>query len=143
MGTRRTNITIIALILVLLIGSVYVIVTKPTKLGLDLSGGTQLIYQGEPSAENPTVDQEDIDRAIEIIRDRVDALGVSEPEIAPLGTDQVQISLPNVQDTQRAIDQVGDTAKLYFYDLEPNVDESPPSVGEPAWSVDARRCRRH
>jgi SecD/SecF fusion protein len=121
MGSRRTNIIIVSLILVLLAGSLYVIFTKPTKLGLDLSGGTQLIYQGEPSPENPTVDQEDIDRAIEIIRDRVDALGVSEPEIAPLGTDQIQISLPNVQDTQRAIDQVGDTAKLYFYDLEPNV----------------------
>jgi SecD/SecF fusion protein len=130
MGSRRTNITIIALILLLLAGSILVIVTKPTKLGLDLSGGTQLIYQGEPSAENPTVDQEDIDRAIEIIRDRVDALGVSEPEIAPLGTDQIQISLPNVQDTQRAIDQVGDTAKLYFYDLEPNVVPLDPKTEE-------------
>src|SRR6188472_656113 len=130
MGSRRTNILIIALILLLLAGSILVIVTKPTKLGLDLSGGTQLIYQGEPSAENPTVDQEDIDRAIEIIRDRVDALGVSEPEIAPLGTDQVQISLPNFQDTQRAIDQVGDTAKLYFYDLEPNVVPLDPKTEE-------------
>jgi SecD/SecF fusion protein len=130
MGSRRSNIIIVSLILVMLAGSLYVIATKPTKKGLDLSGGTQLIYQGEPSAENPTVDQEDIDRAIEIIRDRVDALGVSEPEIAPLGTDQVQISLPNVQDTQRAIDQVGDTAKLYFYDLEPNVVPLDPKVTE-------------
>ncbi len=130
MGSRRTNISIVAVILVLLAGSLYVIATKPTKLGLDLSGGTQLIYQGLPSAENPVVDNEDIDRAIEIIRDRVDALGVSEPEIAPLGTDQVQISLPNVQDTQRAIEQVGDTAKLYFYDLEPNVVPLDPKVTE-------------
>jgi len=130
MGSRRTNIIIVSLILALLAGSLYVILTKPTKLGLDLSGGTQLIYQGEPSPENPTVDQEDINRAIEIIRDRVDALGVSEPEIAPLGTDQIQISLPNVQDTQRAIDQVGDTAKLYFYDLEPNVVPLDPKTTE-------------
>ncbi len=130
MGSRRSNIIIVSLILVLLAGSLYVIFTKPTKRGLDLSGGTQLIYQGQPSAENPTVDQEDIDRAIEIIRDRVDALGVSEPEIAPLGTDQVQISLPNVQDTQRAIDQVGDTAKLYFYDLEPNIVPLDPKTVE-------------
>jgi preprotein translocase subunit SecD len=130
MGSRRTNITIIALILALLAGSAYVIATKPTKLGLDLSGGTQLIYEGEPSADNPTVDKEDIDNAIEIIRDRVDALGVSEPEIAPLGQTQIQISLPNVQDTQRAIEQVGDTAKLYFYDLEPNVVPLDPKVTE-------------
>ena len=130
MGSRRTNISIVAVILVILAGSLYVIATKPTKLGLDLSGGTQLIYQGLPSADNPVVDSSDIDRAIEIIRDRVDALGVSEPEIAPLGTDQVQISLPNVQDTQRAIEQVGDTAKLYFYDLEPNVVPLDPKVDE-------------
>ena len=114
----------------MLAGSIYVIATKPTKKGLDLSGGTQLIYQGEPSADNPTIDGDDIDRAIEIIRDRVDALGVSEPEIAPLGTDQIQISLPNVQDTQRAIQQVGDTAKLYFYDLEPNIVPLDPKTSE-------------
>jgi len=132
MGSRRFNLFVVGLVLALLAGSIYVIATKETKLGLDLSGGTQLIYQGEPSPENPEVDGEDIDRAIEIIRDRVDALGVSEPEIAPLGTDQVQISLPAVTDTQRAIEQVGDTAKLYFYDLEPNVVPLDPdlSVGE-------------
>ena len=130
MGSRRTNIIIVSVILAMLAGSLYVIATKPTKKGLDLSGGTQLIYQGLPSPDNPTVDGEDIDRAIEIIRDRVDALGVSEPEIAPLGEDQVQISLPNVQDTQRAIQQVGDTAKLYFYDLEPNVVPLDPKTTE-------------
>jgi SecD/SecF fusion protein len=130
MGSRRTNIIIVAVILAMLAVSVYVIATKPTKKGLDLSGGTQLIYQGEPSADNPTIDTDDIDRAIEIIRDRVDALGVSEPEIAPLGADQIQISLPNVQDTQRAIEQVGDTAKLYFYDLEPNVVPLDPKTSE-------------
>ncbi|KAA0273890.1 MAG: protein translocase subunit SecD, partial [Acidobacteria bacterium] len=130
MGSRRTNITIVVLILALLAGSIYVIATKPTKLGLDLSGGTQLIYEGEPSADNPTVDTEDIDRTIELLRDRVDALGVSEPEIAPLGTTQIQVSLPNVQDAERAIEQVGDTAKLYFYDLEPNVVPLDPKVEE-------------
>lgn len=121
MGSRRTNILIIALILAMLAGSLAIIFTKPTKLGLDLRGGVQLVYQAVPSPEVPEPSREDIDRTIEIMRDRVDALGVSEPEIAPLGQDQVQVSLPDVQDTQRAIDQVGDTAQLYFYDLEPNV----------------------
>ena len=130
MGSRRSNIAIVITILVVLAGSIYVIATKETKLGLDLSGGTELVYQAQPSVEVPEPNQEDIDRAIEIIRDRVDALGVSEPEIAPLGTDQIQISLPNVQDAQRAIDQVGDTAKLYFYDLEPNVVPLTPDVTE-------------
>ncbi len=130
MGSRRSNIIIIALILVMLAGSLVIIFTKPTKLGLDLRGGVQLVYEGVPSPENPTIDREDIDRTIEIMRERVDALGVSEPEIAPLGEDQVQVSLPDVQDTQRAIDQVGETAQLYFYDLEPNVVPSDDSVDE-------------
>jgi SecD/SecF fusion protein len=130
MGSRRVNLLVILLVLAMLVGSAIVIATKSTKLGLDLSGGTQLIYQGEPSAQNPVVDGADIDRAIEIIRDRVDALGVAEPEIAPLGETQVQVSLPNVTDTKQAIDQVGDTAKLYFYDLEPNVIPLEPDVDE-------------
>ena len=121
MGSRRINLLVVVLVLAMLAGSAYVIATKSTKLGLDLSGGTQLIYQGEGTPDNPDVNGEDVDRAIEIIRDRVDALGVAEPEIAPLGETQVQVSLPNVTDTKEAIDQVGDTAKLYFYDLEPNV----------------------
>ena len=87
MGSRRTNVIIVIFVLALLAGSLYIIATKETKLGLDLSGGTQLIYEGQPTAQNTVVDPEDVDRAIEIIRDRVDALGVSEPEIAPLGID--------------------------------------------------------
>ena len=90
-------------------------------LGLDLRGGTQLVYeaQGTPANPNPTPD--DVDRAIEIVRDRVDSLGVSEPEISRVGATSIQVGLPDVQDTQRAVDRVGDTAQLFFYDLEPNV----------------------
>ncbi len=121
MGSRRVNITIITLVLAMVVGSLLIIATKPTKLGLDLSGGTQLIYEGESTPQNPTVDAEDIDNTIEIMRQRIDAFGVSEPEIAPLGAKQIQISLPNVQDAARAAAQVGETAQLNFYDLEPDV----------------------
>ncbi len=127
MGSRRVNISIIVLVLALLAGSFYVIFTKPTKLGLDLSGGTQLVYQAQPNAQNPTIDQSDIDRSIEIIRDRVDSFGVAEPEISRLGQDGIQVGLPDVQNAQRAIDQIGQTARLYFYDLEPNVVPRPDS----------------
>lgn len=121
MGSRRVNLIIVAVVVALLAGSLYVIATKETKLGLDLSGGTQLIYEGVPTARNTSVDPQDIDDAIEKLRERVDALGVSEPEIAPLGSTQIQVSLPAVQDAARAIEQIGTTAQLFFYDLEPNV----------------------
>ncbi len=125
MGSRRRNLFILAFVLGLTLASLAVINAKDTKLGLDLSGGTELIYQGRPTPQNPEIEGEDMDRSIEIIRERTDTLGVSEPEISRLGTDSVRVGLPDVQNAERAIAQVGDTAQLFFYDWEPNVISTP------------------
>ena len=130
MGTRRRNLFILLVVLGLLAGAGLVIATKPTVLGLDLRGGTQLVYEGRATPQTPEVTPEAIDRAIEIIRERTDEFGVSEPEISRVGEKQIQVSLPNVQDAERAIDQVGATAQLYFYDFERNV-VSPPGKNIP------------
>ncbi len=133
MGNRRRNLFVILFVIGLTAVSVYIVATKPTKLGLDLSGGTRLVYQGEPTPQNPEVGPEDVDQSVEIIRERVDKLGVSEPEIARVGCCQLQVDLPNVQNTQRAIDQVGDTAQLFLYDWQPNIVEDPKNpVDDPA-----------
>ena len=121
MGSRRRNLIVLVLVLALLGGSLYAIATKPTRQGLDLQGGTELIYEGRPTPQVPEVSPEDIDRAIEIIRERVDTLGVAEPEISRIGTDQIGVGLPDVQNAEDAENQVGDTARLFFYDFEPNV----------------------
>ena len=55
------------------------------------------------------------------MRDRVDAFGVSEPELARTGEDQIEVNLPGVADAERAAKQVGSTAQLFFYDWEKNV----------------------
>jgi SecD/SecF fusion protein len=128
-GTRRRNLLILALVAGLLLVSGLVIATKPTVLGLDLQGGTELIYQGRPTPQNPTIDGSDIDRAIEIIRKRTDKLGVSEPEISRVGSDSIRVALPNVQNADRAAATVGSTAQLYFYDWEPNVIRGAPGSG--------------
>ncbi|MGI8632479.1 MAG: protein translocase subunit SecD [Solirubrobacterales bacterium] len=125
MGSRRRNGFILLLVLGLIVGSVTVILNKETKLGLDLRGGTQLVYEASPTPRQPEVTPESVDRALEIIRDRTDNLDVAEPEIQRLGTTQIQVGLPDVQDIERAVDQVGTTAQLYYYDFEPNV------VGDP------------
>lgn len=125
MTSRRRNLFVLVFVAGLLAASLWIISSKDTKLGLDLSGGTELIYQGRPTPQNPEVTGEDIQRSIEIIRDRTDSLGVSEPEISQIGSDSVRIGLPDVQNAQRAIDQVGDTAQLFFYDWEPNVIANP------------------
>ncbi len=121
MGGRRNQSFVLLFVLGLLVVSALVILNKPTRLGLDLKGGVELIYQGQPTGQVREVTGADIDRSIEIIRERIDKLGVAEPEVSRLGTDNISVSLPDVTDAQRAIDQVGTTAQLYFYDWEPNL----------------------
>jgi SecD/SecF fusion protein len=124
-ANRRRNAFILLFVLGLIVGSLVAVLTMQTRQGLDLEGGTELIYQGRPTPQNPEVEGDDIDRAIEIIRERTDSLGVAEPEISRLGTDSVRVGLPDVQNAERAIAQVGQTAQLYFYDWEPNVIPNP------------------
>ena len=121
MTSRKRNLSIIGLVLVLLAASAALIVTKPTVLGLDLRGGVELVYEARPTPQVPEVTQQSVDDAIETIRKRTDALGVSEPEIQRAGANQISIGLPNVSNADRAIDQVGTTAQLQMYDWEPNV----------------------
>jgi SecD/SecF fusion protein len=118
---RRRNLTVIAIVLALLGGAFAIIATKPTKLGLDLQGGVELVYEGRPTPKVPEVTPQAIDDAIETIRKRTDALGVSEPEIQRAGQQQISIGLPDVENADKAIEQVGTTAQLQFYDWEPNV----------------------
>jgi len=130
MGSRRRNLFIVLLVLALLTASAIVIATKPTVLGLDLKGGTQLVYEARPTPQTPDVNADAIDRAINIIRTRTDKFGVSEPEISRVGATGIQVGLPNVQNAEQAIEQVGKTAQLYFYDLEANIIP-PPDKGLP------------
>ena len=124
-GNRRRNIFILLFVAGLITASLAVIATKKTVLGLDLRGGTELIYQGRPTPQEPEVTGQDIDRSIEIIRERTDKLGVAEPEISRIGQDSVRVGLPDVSNADRAIQQVGTTAQLFFYDWEPNVVPKP------------------
>ena len=70
--------------------------------------------------------KEDLSRSVSIMRDRVDRLGVSEPEIRTQGDDQITIQLPGVKDPEAAAKIIGKTAQLELYDLEVNL--APPSI---------------
>jgi SecD/SecF fusion protein len=130
-SNRRRNIFILAFVALLLIASGIVIATKKTTLGLDLHGGTRLVFQARPTPQNPSIDGSDMDRAIEIIRKRTDAFGVSEPEISRIGSDEIQVGLPDVTNAAHAEQQVGKTAQLQFYDWEPNVIPNPAKTNVP------------
>ena len=84
MTDRRRNGFILLLVAGLFAASVAVIALKPTRLGLDLKGGVELVYQGKPTAQSK-VDPESLERAINIMRKRVDQLGVAQPEIQRSG----------------------------------------------------------
>src|SRR5438270_7364894 len=121
MSDRRRNGLILLVVAGLIVASFVGIAVKKTRLGLDLKGGVELVYQGKPTPQQPKVTADAIQRALEIIRKRVDAFGVSEPEIQRSGSDQIAIGLPGAKNADRAIKQVGKVAQLYFYDWEPNV----------------------
>jgi SecD/SecF fusion protein len=121
MSDRRRNGLILLLVLGLLLASGIAIATQPTRLGLDLKGGVELVYQGQPTPQVRKITSEALDRSVDIIRERVDQLGVSEPEIQRSGADQIVVDLPAVKNITRAKQQVGTPAQLFFYDWEADV----------------------
>ncbi|MEA2439481.1 MAG: SecD/SecF fusion protein [Thermoleophilaceae bacterium] len=138
MNPRKRNLTILGVVLLALVMALLVVIpgsplSKKTRLGLDLKGGVELIYEGRPTPKVPKVTPQAISDAIETIRKRTDALGVSEPEIQRAGANQISIGLPAVKNAARAEQQVGTTAQLQFYDWEPNL--LPPNQAQPTLSL--------
>lgn len=68
------------------------------KLGLDLRGGMRLVLQVDKSKLNPDEASDAVDRAKEILRNRIDQFGVAEPVIAVQGTDRIVVELPGISD---------------------------------------------
>ncbi len=121
MGSRRQHVFVLLFVIALVAISGIVIATKETKLGLDLQGGLQLVYEGQPTGTATSVSGEDIEDSIAIIEKRINSLGVSEAEVARLGEKNITVGLPGVTDANRAAERVGTTAQLYFFDWEPNL----------------------
>src|SRR5947209_19029491 len=123
MTDRRRNLLVLALVGLMLVLSLLLIIPgaplgKKTQLGLDLRGGVELIYQGEPTPQVPKVTPQAVADAINTIRKRTNALGVSESEVQQQGRDQIDGERPGVKNAARAESQVGSTAQLQFYDWE-------------------------
>jgi preprotein translocase subunit SecD len=109
MRRRRWSLSLVVFVLAALIALTLTLVVGNTPLlGLDLQGGVSVVLQ--PKEE---VDSDALDQTISIIRQRVDALGVAEPEITRQG-DTVLVQIPGVRDRDRAIELVGQTAELRF-----------------------------
>ncbi|MBV7699501.1 protein translocase subunit SecD [Streptomyces sp. TRM70350] len=96
--------------------SLYIALTVPVQLGLDLRGGTQIVLETRPTA-TADADSEAVDRTVEVLRERIDALGVAEPSLARSGSNRVVVELPGVQDPAKAADVLGRTAQLTFHQV--------------------------
>ena len=104
-----------ALLALVILGlSAFYTFTKEARLGLDLRGGTSITLETEDSPTTKA-DAEATDRAVEVLRRRVDALGVSEPTLARSGENRIIVELPGVQDSAAAAEAVGQTAQLTFH----------------------------
>lgn len=89
-------------------------------LGLDLQGGAEVVLQAVPE-EGQTVSSDDMEALKEIMRKRVDNIGVSEPVIQLEGTDRIIVQLAGVDNPDEAIEILGKTAKLEFVDPRGNI----------------------
>lgn len=87
--------------------------------GLDLAGGVHVVLHAVDTAEAP-VTPEAMSTAVEVIRRRVDSLGVAEPTIQQWGNDRIVVDLPGA-DPDRALEVIGRTAKLEFLDPDGQV----------------------
>lgn len=103
---------IIFLILIIAL-AITLLVTKKTKLGLDLQGGIHLILEANPTTDQPLT-RDALLGSLEVIRNRVDALGLTEPVIRIKGKNQITVELPGIKNPEEAKKMVGDTALLEF-----------------------------
>lgn len=137
------------LICLLLVGSCYFVVLKADRgirRGLDIAGGLYVLLEAVTTGDEG-VDADVIERAIAIIRMRVDDLGVAEPSIIPQGTKRIRIELPQVDDAEQAREIIGKTALLTFNGpdgkeivtgahLKEAVAQRHPQTGEPIVSIE-------
>jgi SecD/SecF fusion protein len=129
MGKRRRNVFVLLFVLGLIVVSGIVIANKETKLGLDLKGGVQLVLQGRPTPQQPTVDSGSMERAVDIIRSGCDQLGVSEIEVSRVGSDQIQVGIPGATSVGKATECATKPARLFFFDWEPNLIGRSKTIG--------------
>ena len=100
-------------------------------LGLDLKGGVEVVLVPVDDPDRPVaITEGDLDIAVNIIRDRIDGLGVAEPDVTRQGG-RVVVQLPGISDQQRAIDVVGQTAELRFRPVCAGLSAEPSALPDP------------
>ena len=124
----KNKIILFWAIVIIVIACLGVIIKKPTSLGLDLVGGSRLTLEAQTSATIKKITPEIMDSLQYAIENRVNALGVGETTVQKIGEKRLMIEIPNISDTTKAKEFLGETAELEF--KKPNgVNEN----GEVIW----------
>jgi preprotein translocase subunit SecD len=126
LASRRSHLFLIALILAALVGvGLLAYPSSPyhrsLREGLDLQGGLEVVLQAAPFTNGVKLTSADMTRSISIMNNRVNKLGVSEPQIQQQGSNQIVIQLPAVHNQNQAAAIIGKTAQLELYDLTPSL----------------------
>ncbi|OWZ83611.1 protein translocase subunit SecD [Natranaerobius trueperi] len=136
---KITMLMMVLLIVSVASFAVYSYATNNINLGLDLAGGVYVLLEADDVEGDDTDDA--IDRALTIIRSRVDELGVSEPVVQREGQDRIRVELAGEDiDRDRAMEVIGRTARLEFYgpeiyyDLDLDEDETIENLDELGYS---------
>ena len=110
----KNKIILFWIIVAITIAGLFVIHIKPTSLGLDLVGGSRLVLEAEPSSDVPKITPDVMDSLQYAIENRVNALGVGETVVQKVGEKRLMVEIPNITDTKKAKEFLGETAQLEF-----------------------------
>ncbi len=121
MKNSRLVTSLVTSLILTALGLAYLLTSDGPQLGLDLRGGISAIYSPVIEGERPEDFDEILDETIAVIRERVDSLGVAEPEISRQG-DDVMVQLPGLEDADRAQEIIGTTAELTFHKVQASFD---------------------
>ena len=109
----KNKLVLFWVIVAIVITSIVIIATKPTKLGLDLVGGSRLVLEAQP-ANNAIVTPDMMSSLQFAIENRVNKLGVSETVVQRAGDKRLVVEIPDVSDLNQAKAYIGETAELDF-----------------------------
>ena len=102
------------LIIALVIVAVFVIIKKPTKLGLDLVGGSRIVLEAQTTDTIAKITPDMMSSLQFAIENRVNALGVAETVVQQAGEKRLLVEIPNISDPAKAKEFLGETAELEF-----------------------------
>ncbi|EEM15250.1 MULTISPECIES: protein translocase subunit SecDF [Bacillus] len=120
-GTRIVAFFLIVLLIGGIIGATGKNITKGISLGLDLRGGFEILYEVKPAKKGDKIDRDVLVSTVGALENRVNVLGVSEPNIQIEGEDRIRVQLAGVQDQQKAREILSTQAKLTFRDVNDNL----------------------